>query len=133
METIIKQELGEELSMIVSNIGVFCDLPAAWTPNSGTQDAFIIIQLTEDHKIRTEDLEKILRGRFRNAFPGIDFSFNKGGMITAALNEGITSPIDIQVQGNDLFVANEIARRIRDTVMTIQRTKDVRIMEITIL
>ncbi|HEC43661.1 MAG TPA: efflux RND transporter permease subunit [Bacteroides sp.] len=129
MENLIKQELGSELDMIVSNIGVFFDLPAAWTPNSGTQDAFIKIQLTENHKIRTKDLEKQLREKFRREFPGIEFSFNKGGMITAALNEGITSPIDIQVQGNDLYVANSIARRIRDTVVTVRGTRDVRIMQ----
>jgi multidrug efflux pump subunit AcrB len=40
MEGAISDELGSDLNQVISNIGVFYDLPAAYTPNSGTQDAF---------------------------------------------------------------------------------------------
>ena len=41
MEQEIRSEAGDDLEQIISHIGVFYDLPAAYTPNSGTQDAFI--------------------------------------------------------------------------------------------
>ena len=39
------------------------------------------------------------------------------------------SPIDIQIQGNDLFVAQEIARKIRDNIKSIEGARDIRIMQ----
>ena len=54
MEDIIKEVMGDDLSQTVSNIGVFYDLPAAYTPNSGTQDAFIKTQLIEGHEKATD-------------------------------------------------------------------------------
>jgi multidrug efflux pump subunit AcrB len=129
MEGIISQELGDDLSQIVSNIGVFYDLPAAYTPNSGTQDAFIKAQLIEDHKKSTDSYVPILRKRFKNEFPGVEVSFNTGGLITAALNEGKTSPIDVQIKGNKLEVLRSLAERLRDTINEISYTRDVRVLQ----
>src|SRR3989441_727184 len=39
-----------ERKMVIANIGVLYDWPAAYTPNSGPQDAFILVQLSEHHK-----------------------------------------------------------------------------------
>ncbi|MCZ6900882.1 MAG: efflux RND transporter permease subunit [Bacteroidetes bacterium] len=129
MEQMLRDELGDELNMIVSNIGVFYDLPAAYTPNSGTQDAFFNVQLIEDHTTPATELVKRLRLRFRESFPGVEFSYNTGGIVTAALNEGLPSPIDIQILGFDIYVANAIATRIRDTIRYIEGTRDTRILQ----
>jgi len=129
IETVINEVVGDELNMTVSNIGVFYDWPAAYTPNSGSQDAFVKIQLKKGHKTSSTSYAALLRDRLTNEFPGVEFSFNTGGIITAALNYGLPSPIAIQVRGNDLYVANEIARQIRDSVNTIVGTRDVRILQ----
>ena len=107
IEEVIKSEIGKELQITVSNIGVLNDWPAAYTPNSGSQDAFINIQLTGEHETSSAEYVRRLRNVFREHFPGVQFAFNTGGLITAALNFGLPSPIDIQVTGNDLFVAND--------------------------
>ena len=62
-------------------------------------------------------------------FPGIELSFNTGGLITAALNEGKPSPIDVQVKGNKLEVLRELAEEIKDMVSTIPATRDVTILQ----
>ncbi len=129
MENIIKQECGDELEQVISNIGVFYDLPAAYTPNSGVQDAFIGVQLKEDHNISTKQYARRLRTIFNTKFPGVECSFNTGGLITAALNEGKPSPIDVQVKGNDLSVLRSIAEDIRDTLRTLPNTRDVRVLQ----
>jgi len=129
IEAILDEVIGDELNMVVSNMGVFYDWPAAYTPNSGSSDAFIKVQLKEDHKTSTFDYARKLRRELRNEFPGVEFSFNTGGLITAALNYGVPSPIDIQIKGNNLEEANQIARMIRDTVRRIEGTRDVRIMQ----
>ncbi|NQY68872.1 MAG: efflux RND transporter permease subunit, partial [Flavobacteriales bacterium] len=119
MEELIRAETGEELQQIISNIGIFYDLPAAYTPNSGTQDAFIGVQLTEDHQVRTVEYANRLRSKMRSQFPGIEISFNTGGLITAALNEGKPAPIDVQIKGKKLEVLRLIAENFRDTIAQI--------------
>lgn len=129
MEAVVRQELGDDLEQVISNIGVFYDLPAAYTPNSGTQDAFIGVQLKRDAKVSTFAYASQLREIFHQKFPGIETSFNTGGLITAALNEGKPSPIDVQIKGNKLEVLREIGERIRDTISTIEATRDVRVLQ----
>ncbi|HFC01154.1 MAG TPA: efflux RND transporter permease subunit [Phaeodactylibacter sp.] len=129
MEALIRQEVGGDLEQLISNIGVFYDLPAAYTPNSGTQDAFIGVQLKEQHGTSIFDYAKRLRQLMQERFPGIELSFNTGGLVTAALNEGKPSPIDVQVKGNKLEVLRDLAERIRDTILSIPSTRDVRILQ----
>ena len=129
MEQIIRKETGNDLEQLISNIGVFYDLPAAYTPNSGTQDAFIGVQLKENHAISTFEYATRLRTLFQQEFPGVEVSFNTGGMITAALNEGKPSPIDVQVKGNNLKILRQLAERIQDTIASIPATRDIRILQ----
>jgi len=129
MEQVIREETGDDLEQLVANIGVFYDLPAAYTPNSGTQDAFIGVQLKESHETSTFEYASRLRKKLHKNFPGIELSFNTGGMITAALNEGKPAPIDVQVKGNDLEVLRDISEKIRDTVSTLAATRDVRVLQ----
>lgn len=129
MEGVIREEIGADLEQLISNIGVFYDLPAAYTPNSGTQDAFIGIQLKEDHSVSPEEYARLLRPVLSLNFPGIELSFNTGGLITAALNEGKPAPIDIQMKGNNLHELRHIAERVRDTILGIDGLVDVRILQ----
>ncbi|HFA52101.1 MAG TPA: efflux RND transporter permease subunit [Bacteroidetes bacterium] len=129
IEEVVREELGDDLSQIISNTGIFYDLPAAYTPNSGTQDGFIGVQLKEDHVGSTFDYAVTLRERLHRQFPGVEISFNTGGIITAALNDGKPAPIDVQIKGNDLKVLRRIAERIRDTIKTIPAARDVRVLQ----
>ncbi|MDO8367445.1 MAG: efflux RND transporter permease subunit [Saprospiraceae bacterium] len=127
IENFLKKEIGEDCGIVISNIGVLNDWPAAYTPNSGTQDATIAIQLNEGYKTKTADYVEKLRPKLKAQFAGVQFIFNTGGIITSALNFGLPSPIDIQVIGNDLHKSHEIAVKVRDMVQNILGTEDVRI------
>ncbi|WP_373495050.1 efflux RND transporter permease subunit [Aquiflexum sp.] len=129
MEQLIREETGDDLEQLFANIGVFYDLPAAYTPNSGTQDAFIGIQLKESHQTSTFVYASRLREKLSENFPGVELSFNTGGMITAALNEGKPAPIDVQIKGNDLEVLRKLSEQIRDTVASLEATRDVRVLQ----
>ncbi|MEJ6588658.1 MAG: efflux RND transporter permease subunit [Crocinitomicaceae bacterium] len=129
MEEEIREVTGQDLEQLVGNIGVFYDLPAAYTPNSGTQDAFIGVQLKEGHQKTTEAYAKELRVLFHEKFPGVEVSFNLGGILTAALNEGKPSPIDVQIKGNDLNVLRALAEKVKIKLEGITATRDVRILQ----
>lgn len=127
IEHFLKVEIGEDVNLIVSNMGVLNDWPAAYTTNSGTQDATINVQLKEGHKTKTSDYVQSLRPKLKEKFPGVQFIFNTGGIVTSALNFGLPSPIDVQIIGNDLHKAHEIAVKVREIVQNVEGTEDVRI------
>lgn len=129
IESFLKQEIGRDANVVLSNIGVLNDWPAAYTPNSGTQDATISVQLKEDHKTKTAVYVKSLRVKLKEHFPGVQFIFNTGGIVTTALNFGLPAPIDIQVTGNDLQKSNDIAIKVRNMVQQVSGTEDVRIQQ----
>jgi CzcA family heavy metal efflux pump len=130
IENVIRQRIPEgDLKMMISNIGVLLDWPAAYTPNSGPQDTFINLQFSESRKETAQQYADMLRTELEGRFPGVEFAFDTGGLITAALNFGLPSPIDIQVQGNELRVAYDLAEKIKKIVDAVPGTEDVRIQQ----
>jgi multidrug efflux pump subunit AcrB len=126
----IRQTIPEdELRMVISNIGVLMDWPAAYTPNAGPQDAFFEVQLGDDRSATAQEYAARLRGHLGEVMPGVDFSFHTGGLVSAALNFGLPSPIDVQVSGNDLHVARDIAEKARRIMAAVPGAADVRIQQ----
>lgn len=118
-----------DLQMVISNVGVLMDWPAAYTPNAGPQDAFLEVQLSSQRSASAQDVARLLRASLRRAVPEAEFSFHTGGLVSAALNFGLPSPIDIQVTGNDLHVARDIAERVRKAAAGVAGAADVRIQQ----
>lgn len=115
--------------MIISNSGVLYDWPAAYTPNSGPHDSFLLVQLTPDRSHSIFHYVDRLRSSLPPDFPGVEFSFDTGGLLSAALNFGLPSPLDIQVEGNDLHVASGIASDILKEIKKIDGVVDARIQQ----
>ncbi|HXG08502.1 MAG TPA: efflux RND transporter permease subunit [Gemmataceae bacterium] len=135
-EQFLKEEIAPgDLRMIVSEVGTTTNWSAAYTPNSGPQDAVIKVQLTDNRSKTAQEYASLLRRKFAERqqgdpeFADLRISFDTGGMISAALNYGATSPIEIQVVGGSLAEAREKAREVRDLVRTIPGTADVRILQ----
>ena len=130
VESVIRQTVPRhDLAMIISNIGVLLDWPAAYTPNAGPQDAFIDVQFTESRNRSSQQYATTIRRVLNQKFPQIDFSFQSGGMMSAALNQGLPSPIDIQVVGNSLETASQIAEQVKKVVGDVPGAVDVRIKQ----
>jgi CzcA family heavy metal efflux pump len=127
IEKDIKEEIGAELNSTVSNIGVMPNIDAAYTPNSGTQDAFINVQLIEKHETATKDYVARLRQKLTNDFPGVNFAFDMSGIVGSALNNGVPSPIDIQITGSKFDKLNDIAQQVCAIAKQVKGAKDVRV------
>ena len=106
------------------------DWPAAYTPNSGPMDAFMLVQLKRKTSLgSTRDYVTTLRRDLTKQFPAVEFAFDTGGMMTAALNMGEPSPVHFQVRGSNLKTAQEIARMIKQEAVQVPGTADVRIAQ----
>ena len=117
-----------DLQLLVSNIGVLLDWPAAYTPNAGAMDAFMLIQ-TKGKKQGIFEYVQQLRSTLHKKFPDVEFAFDTGGMLTAALNMGEPSPIHFQIQSSKLDSAYEIAEQIVAAANEVPGTADARIAQ----
>ncbi len=120
-----------DLKLLISNIGVLYDWPAGYTPNAGPMDAFLLVQLKDDRKQTAQQWARELRNHLAQTNPGVEFAFDTGGMMTAALNFGLPAPINIQVRGSKLDKLQEIARGVVEQVKSVEGSVDVRIAEPT--
>jgi len=128
--------LGEEkipesdLQILISNIGVLMDWPAAYTPNVGPADSFMLVQLKgKPGRPGAFDYVEVLREKLTKQFPEVEFSFDTGGMLTSALNMGEPSPIHLQVSGANLEEMHEIATHVKHSAEAVPGTVDVRIAQ----
>ena len=118
------------LQIIISNIGVLMDWPAAYTPNTGSMDTFMLVQTKG--KLGEPSIFKYverLREDLQTKFPGVEFSFDTGGMLTAALNMGEPSPIHFQISSSNLETGQSVARKIVTAAEAVPGTADVRIAQ----
>jgi multidrug efflux pump subunit AcrB len=130
VEDAVREVVGaDNLRKIITNIGVLNDWPAAYTPNSGPHDAFVLVQLKEGTGKSDRQQMAALRKRLTDDFPGVDIAFEPNNMLKAALNYGLPAPINIQVQGNDLHVSYRIAEEIKKRVRDVPGAIDVRIQQ----
>jgi len=126
-ETIAK----DDLELIVSEIGVTADWSAAYTPNAGPMDAIIRVQLaSERSKSAQQYVEQLRKNVLKGSrFADLEFSFDSGGLIRGALNEGKSTPLNVRVTGKKLEKAAEIAERIKRKLSTIDGIVDARIIQ----
>jgi len=130
VESFLKSSIpAAERDMILSEIGLNPDWSAAYTPNSGQQDAAIRVQLNQNRTLTSQGYATKLRHLFEaeDRFADLRFSFDTGGMISTALNQGATSPIDIEIEGGTTEQLLDLAKTIRNEVATIPGAVDVRV------
>lgn len=120
-----------ELKMVVAEIGLNNDWSAAYSQNAGQQDAVIRLQLTPERTKSAQEYAVVLRKAFaaNPKFADLEFGFDTGGMVSAALNSGASSPIDIEITGGSPEQKFEVARRVRAAVRDVAGAADVRVLQ----
>lgn len=90
-----------------------------WT--SGPQEAVLRVQLKADAGISITKLEEQLRQKLPGTFPGSEFSFEAGDIVSQTMNFGAPTPVEIAVTGpilqdNRVFAEKLLAElgKIRD-------------------
>ena len=142
VEKFVRKQLGSDLQLIISEIGVVADWSAAYTPNSGPMDAVVKIQLKHDRRKSAQEYVHLLRTGFANptsagdpeypnpaAFADLEFGFDAGGMIRSAMNEGKSTPINVRITGRNQAKAHQVASAIQQDVRQVKGVVDCRIMQ----
>ncbi len=132
VENFIKETIpNEDLELVVSELGLTADWSAAYTVNAGTMDAVLKVQLTEERGRSSQDYIRILREGLAKdpRFNSLEFSFDSGGLVRGALNEGVSSPINIQLRGKKQDVLFAIADKVKKAVQAVDGVVDARVIQ----
>ncbi|HEU4501110.1 MAG TPA: efflux RND transporter permease subunit [Nitrospira sp.] len=118
LATLVSNSVEELLPGQVENIVSNCGLPVGPhnlafipTPTIGSQDCDLTI-LLEDEKSPVWDYRRILRKGLRERYPGTEFTFQPSDLTAKILNFGAPAPIDVQVNGPDIYANYEFVRKL---------------------
>ena len=131
VEQVVKDKTGDDLELVISELGLTADWSAAYTPNSGPMDAVVRVQLKGERTKSAQEHVDILRRTFAgdSQFNDLEFAFDAGGMITAAMNEGSSTPINCRITAKNLKKARKVAEHILDDIRGIDGVVDPRIIQ----
>lgn len=132
VEKVIRGIIPEsELSTINSMIGV----PASWnlafvpTDNIAGMDSEILIALKPYHK-PTVGYMQAIRNQLKSTFPNCTAYFQSADIVNQVLNFGLSSPIDVQIEGSNAAKSYEYAKSLRDAIQSIPGAVDVNIKQV---
>jgi multidrug efflux pump subunit AcrB len=121
----------DELDMINDMIGVptFYNLAFVSTDNVGEQDAEVLVQLAKKHR-PSQHYQARIRHELGEKFPDVQTYFMPADVVTQVLNFGVSSMIDIQIEGRDPDAIFGIARTLAAQIRKVPGTEDVRINQV---
>jgi CzcA family heavy metal efflux pump len=129
--TIREQIPANEVVSILDNVGLpYSGLNLSYSTSApiGPADADIQVQLTKDHHPTAEYVEQ-LRTVLARQYPSVTFYVLPVDIVTQILNFGLSSPIDIQIVGPDLYGNRALADRMLNEVRYVPGAADARIQQ----
>jgi multidrug efflux pump subunit AcrB len=135
IENTIKEVIPEnEIETLIANIGLPVGKGAGFSTvlssNSGPDTAYLIVNLTQTGRsTSTKTYVEALRKKMEDDYPLEQFLFVSGGIVNMALNEGVPTPISVQVSAGTLAQCRDAAERIVDVIQQIPGTEDVQIAQ----
>jgi multidrug efflux pump subunit AcrB len=93
-----------------------------WT--SGPHEAVLRVALKPDSRISVQELEEHLRQTLPGMFPGGEFSFEAGDIVSQIMNFGAPTPIEIAINGPNLQDNRAFAQRLRGELSKIPALRD---------
>jgi multidrug efflux pump subunit AcrB len=135
LATLVSSSIEELLPDQVENIVSNCGLPVGPhnlafipTPTVGSQDCDLTI-LLKDEKSPVWEYRQIVRKGLKERYPGTEFTFQPSDLTAKILNFGAPAPIDVQVNGPDIYENYEFARKLMDKYREISGATDVVIQQ----
>ena len=98
-----------------------------WT--SGEHEGLLRLSLKSGSDVHVEDLEEKLRKTLPSKFPGLQFSFEAGDIVSQIMNFGAPTPIEVNVTGNDLAATRQFSQKVRQELSKIRNIRDLQVDE----
>ncbi len=135
LATLASSSIEELLPGQVENIVSNCGLPVGQhnlafipTPTIGSQDCDLTILLNNE-KSPVWEYRRILRKGLTERYPGTEFTFQPSDLTAKILNFGAPAPIDVQINGPDMYPNYDFARKLAGEFRRIPGAVDVVIQQ----
>jgi multidrug efflux pump subunit AcrB len=121
----------KELRTINHTIGVPGALNLAFVPSDNTSgaDGEMLISLNKPHRPSAE-YRRLIRSQLADDFPGTTVYFQTADIVSQVLNFGLSAPIDIQIQDQNLNRAYAAGQKLLQALKRIPGVVDARIPQI---
>lgn len=135
VEALIQEVIPQdEILTVISNIGLPVGKGAGFSTvlssNSGPDTAYLLVNLvTSGRSTSTAEYVERLRAKLAERFPTDQFLFVNNSIVNLALNEGVPTPISVQVAAGKLDVCRDVAEQVVERVRRIPGTADVQIAQ----
>jgi multidrug efflux pump subunit AcrB len=93
-----------------------------WT--SGPHEAVLQVALKPEARIPISDLEERLRKTLPTRFPGSQFSFEAGDIVSRIMNFGASTPVEVATSGPSLAVNRSYAENLRSELAKVPALRD---------
>jgi multidrug efflux pump subunit AcrB len=120
-----------EMGNILDNIGLpYSPLNTMHSTSGvlGASDGDVLVSLRQNHG-PVANYIRDLRFQLPRRFPGVTFYFLPADIVTQILNFGLPSPIDVQIEGNDVVVSQQLAEKILAQMRQIPGLVDLRVQQ----
>ena len=97
--------------------------------NSGTHESVIQVNLSEDYKVKMEDLKEDLRHNIAAAFPSIKISFEPIELTEKIMAQGASTPIEVRVSGKNMTDITNYSSQLLAKMKGIDFLRDVQIAQ----
>jgi multidrug efflux pump subunit AcrB len=132
VEDYIRQHIpAKQVDNILDNIGLpYSPYNTMHTTSGvlGANDGDILVSLRQDHS-PVADYVRDLRLLLPRQFPGVSFYFLPADIVTQILDFGLPSPIDVQVEGNDVVASQQIAEKLMAQMRHVPGLVDLRVQQ----
>ncbi|MCA8989341.1 MAG: efflux RND transporter permease subunit, partial [Planctomycetaceae bacterium] len=123
-----------EIETLIANIGLPVGKGAGFSTvlssNSGPDTAYLIVNLKQSgRQTSTQTYVRRLREKLAVNYPLEQFLFVSGGIVNMALNQGVPTPISVQVSAGSLDQCRASAEQIVERLKQIPGTADVQIAQ----
>ena len=132
VEDVIRQNIpAKEMDNILDNIGLPYSPYNTMHSTSGVlgaNDGDVLVSLRQNHS-PVADYVRDLRALLPQRFPGVTFYFLPADIVTQILDFGLPSPIDVQVEGNDVVASQQIAEKLMAQMRQVPGLVDLRVQQ----
>src|SRR5712692_2862983 len=124
----IRQQAGPE--NVAITLGYVGTQPASYPINtiylwtSGPHEGVLLVALKRGSRARAFDLEEKLREKLPGMFPGSEFSFESGDIVSQIMNFGASTPVQVDVSGPSLAANRAYARRVEGELRSAKSLRD---------
>jgi multidrug efflux pump subunit AcrB len=130
---VIKSAAGAD--NVALTLGYLGAIPSAYPVNGvyqwmrGPEEAVMWVALKPNSGIRIEQFKEDLRGKFANALPDVQFSFEPADIINQVMSFGSSTPVEVAVSGPDFAQTRPFAAKLQSELAAISSVRDLHVVQ----